>query len=557
VPRFLFFWALAAAALFLPLFTLGSDFLFGFKDKVFYTTILDLYGVAVRNGEFYPRWLAEANGGQGTSAMIFYAPLAYFLTTILFEWLAPLDPLVHLRFILGMGMSQFIAGILCYIWLKRHFEKRVAFIGSLLYVLFPYKFFYVWFHHNLAQLWALAWLPLWMIAAEYMCEKHRNAVVFYGVAIGLVCYTHPLTLMVFAPIPALYVLLFSSSPRGKTIISLAVAHGLGLGISAAYLLPMIVNRPFIYADSYISGFYQVTNNLLHPDTLFCLYYLIIIGLVFLLSRLCHDTKTRQARLFYFFSALVFLYWFMTTPLSRPLWETIPLLAYIQYPMMRLHSVILLCSTWVAAYGLTLWLAYRNKLPKIDAAVFSPYAALLSMLVTAWFIHAFLTTAILDTETGKQKIIPPKFQKSMHEVYAITPLEYITRWGNTQSLEEVQARSRQPLVSVVRGNGEVELTVQDKRLLTFTAHTKSEAMIVRIKQWYFPGWEARDENGQAYPLSADMDGLIRVTVSRGDHALQVKLPWLLGEKAGMLLSLMTIAGMGVWFLRSCTSKMPIK
>jgi hypothetical protein len=159
-------WLLAPLALFLPLFFLSRVMFLGNRDALFYGNVLALTSDALRGGHFFTRWFADANASMGSAVMMCYPPLAYIATALFELPLAGLHLNPDTRFILGIYASQVLCGVTAFAWLKRDFRIRTAFIGSLLCVLLPYKFVYIYMHFNLAQLWALAFLPLWMLGAE-------------------------------------------------------------------------------------------------------------------------------------------------------------------------------------------------------------------------------------------------------------------------------------------------------------------------------------------------------------------------------------------------------
>ena len=68
-------------------------------------------------GEFYPRWLADMNGGFGSPTFFFYAPVPYYLTALLRPFFVHDTQGWH-----QLGISTSIAlaasGVCAYLWLK-------------------------------------------------------------------------------------------------------------------------------------------------------------------------------------------------------------------------------------------------------------------------------------------------------------------------------------------------------------------------------------------------------------------------------------------------------
>ena len=159
-------WLLAPLLLLLPLFVLPKGLFLGNRDALFYNNVLALTSDALHSGHIYTRWFADANASMGSPVMMFYAPLAYMATALMELPLMGLHMDLGTSFVLGIYASQVLCGVTAFTWLKRNFSIRTALIGSLLYMLLPYKFIYIYAQINLAQLWALAFLPIWMLGAE-------------------------------------------------------------------------------------------------------------------------------------------------------------------------------------------------------------------------------------------------------------------------------------------------------------------------------------------------------------------------------------------------------
>lgn len=535
--HYFIYWLAAALFCFLPSWFLGWDFLLGSKDAVFYTVIMHLYGDAMAMGEFYPRWFSEANSGQGTPAMIFYSPLSYFITNSLLGWVD--DPIGINRFIGGMLIAQILSGFTAYIWLHKKFEQRTALIFSVLYIILPYKMSHIWLHHNLAQLWVLVWLPLWMMSAERLLGKVREYdIFFYAICLALVAYTHLLTLIAFIAVPALYVLSQATTPFKERIIHLAIAHLFGFALCAAYFLPVLMNKEFVWTVGFLEANYNIFQHLTHLDTLFVAYYPLILVMIILMLR--KDRNSANApKTFWLFSGILAFFYIMTTTLSAPVWHFIPLLQYLQFPVARLHPVMLVAFLYVGAYG---WEYWRNNVRSRFCKMYLPYAATLVIMICG---AASAYASVLQLSCYTYKVFTKTSLHALHRMNAIPPIEYITMWSTPDKLTESFLNDTLSKPILYERSGNISADVQKKGLNQFQLRaqvTGDEATLV-IKQWYFPGWEAVNTQGVPYPLSADDDtGYLQIALPNGTHDITLSIPWVMGEKAGAAISLMTLAAM---------------
>ena len=303
VSLFLLF-AATPAILFLPFLFLDHVVFFGNTDALNYTNLLKLVAGRMAAGDINPRWLAAANIGTGSAAPYYYPSLAYVITAALTAPLAPFDPDASFRLLGGMYLSQVASGLTAWWWLRSHFEQRAALLGALLFVLLPYKFIYIYLHFNLAQLWALVWLPMTMIACDGIVAGRVRAIPAFALATALIAITHPLTLLAFGAIPVAYVLWFGRPRLGRSVVYLALGSLLGAGLASVYLLPMALTLDWVQQDYFIGGKSSVLNNLNHRDLLFFLLYLGIAAITSAVLRRIPDAARGQREGAMFWSVVI-------------------------------------------------------------------------------------------------------------------------------------------------------------------------------------------------------------------------------------------------------------
>ena len=89
------------------------------------------------SGDFYPRWLADMNGGRGSPVFFFYGPFPYYLISLL----KPLffsDPFGWMLLGFGFSLALIASGVSAYIWLRDIFDRNSAFCAALFYMALPY-----------------------------------------------------------------------------------------------------------------------------------------------------------------------------------------------------------------------------------------------------------------------------------------------------------------------------------------------------------------------------------------------------------------------------------
>ena len=98
----------------------------------------------------------------------------------------------------------------------------------------------------------------------------------------------------------------------------------------------------------------------------------------------------------------------------------------------------------------------------------------------------------------------------------------------------------PKVRLLEGTGEIDVLDWKSRDIRIHAKTEMEVEMI-ISQFYFPDWTARiDEEQQNMDIKpSHPDGLISLSVPKGDHEIHLSLRKTAEEFTGQFLSLVTV------------------
>ena len=169
-------------------------------------------------------------------------------------------------------------------------------------------------------------------------------------------------------------------PTSKWLVSSAIGLGLGLAISAWYWIPALLEGRYAQLEHQTTGYLNYSNHfrgldLVQPSLLFD--YAIEAGRTPFAAGLAQAVlallgaaaivawwikRRRPEAQSAFFIAGLALATFLITPLSRPLWDNIPLLPFVQFPW-RFLSVQAFFASLVIGY-----LAQRLPRPRLLAGV---------------------------------------------------------------------------------------------------------------------------------------------------------------------------------------------
>jgi len=127
-------------------------------DGFFHLQRVRALAEALRWGVIYPRWFPDFAFGYGYPVLNFYAPLFYYPPALLH--LAGLDVITATRVTLAVGYGL-SAGAMYFV-LRRWWRPDAAFVGSVLYLTYPYRLYDVFVRGALPEFFAFVWLP-WVL----------------------------------------------------------------------------------------------------------------------------------------------------------------------------------------------------------------------------------------------------------------------------------------------------------------------------------------------------------------------------------------------------------
>ena len=145
--------------LLLPLFKQG---MFVSDDANWMIIRLSDFHRSFADGQFPVRWGSRLNFEYGYPVYNFLYPGVYYLGEIVHLFKFNFVNSIKILF----GLSIFCSVIFSFKWLQRFFENFSAFIGSLIYIYFPYHVFDIYKRCSLGEAIAFSFLPLVLWAIE-------------------------------------------------------------------------------------------------------------------------------------------------------------------------------------------------------------------------------------------------------------------------------------------------------------------------------------------------------------------------------------------------------
>jgi len=533
-------------------------------------------GHLLRAGALYPRWAPDFYFGYGYPIFNYYAPLTYYLAN-LFDLMAPgMDVVggVKAMFVLGLVLASLGA----YLLGREIFDHSTVGRGSAAGVLAAASFAfspYVVFidphaRGDLAEHFAICLLPLPFYFLYRLMKGSGGRGAFAGSVLTLAALvlSHSLLGLVAAVLLLAYwawMVMFGSGRDRAGWGALALV--LAWAIIAFYWLPFLMERDAVRLDVIGSGSHFDFRNhflsareLLAPSRALDLgatapHYRYNLGLaqwllalsapLLLVCLVCRRlfksgafdralARFRFPSLLYFILAGMGLIVLML-PISVPIWEQVPGMAYLQFPWRLLGPTGLMLSM-CAASGVILLPKERWRNP---VAAVSLGAILLLALPTlyppAWSPE-FGPTGRLDIIKMEKRGLLALGTTSTGDFLPVKAAQ-VEKLSSASTLIDSYAEPG-PIDRVNRftlPDGVTVEIVEQGALYDRFAVSATRDFLLRLYTFHFPGWRAYVDGEEVAIDLARPEGFISFEVPKGEHEVLVRFEDTPPRTVGWLIS----------------------
>jgi hypothetical protein len=530
----------------------------------------------VSNGELYPRWAPYFYFGYGYPIFNYYAPLSYFagLPVALMPWW---DAVAGVRFVFIAGMVSGVLGI--YAFTRTHWGRAAGLVAAAATGFAPYVL-YVDPHArgDLAEAFGLGLFPLALWAVARLRHGSAASWLVAVAAVSAVIVSHNLLALVSFALLLAWVswrCVTGDETRPLCLLRLA-ALAAGIGVAAFFWLPVALEQNAVNLGSligpgshfdYRNHFLTLGQLLAAPELLdwgasepafpFQLgtgqWLLALSALLLLLVR-----KTRHARHVTFFVVAAGVMLIMMLRVSDPVWDAVPLLAYLQFPWRLLGPTAALMGVLAGVTTDTILRLLPGSTARVLVAGFVllviassfPLLQVQRWSGEAWDTSAagvlaeelrgrwLGTTSTADFVPATVEVIPRPTGQLLEDIFAGEPADRVNR-------------ATLPEGSVVIGEPITPLRTR--------YHVSSPTPFpLRLYQFAFPGWTAR-LNGAPVATEVGLpEGFFVVPLPAGDYIVEVALEATPVQRVAWILSgatLIVIAGIAIALRRRSLGSSP--
>ncbi len=267
-----FLWLTLALTIFAVAPFAKPGYFWGANDARHHVYFLFEFDRLWQDGVWWPRWSPDFAFGYGYPFFNIYGPFSHFLAEIL-HYFGKFDFTQSVEIVFGLSIVASAGAMYGYV---RSLAGRTAgLLAALVYTYAPYHLLVLYVRGNLAESMAFVWLPLclWSLRA---CVRRPSLWAVIGAAIayaGLVL-TSNLVWVLFTPVLMLYILVLLLWQEigdwrleigrllWRALTPLAGA-GAGLGLSAIFWLPMLLERGYVRVDQWFDGRYNFRDDFVY------------------------------------------------------------------------------------------------------------------------------------------------------------------------------------------------------------------------------------------------------------------------------------------------------
>jgi len=482
-----------------------------------------------RQGTFYPRWAALAHYGYGEARFIFYPPASWILG-------AALGAVLPWKIVPGVyvGLSLTLSGWSMFRVAQRWFNRNDALLMAVIYAANPYYVVIVYWRSAYAELLAGALLPLLLLCIVEIDVRGRELIVPMSLIVAAAALTNvPASIIVNYSLLLLACTLAIRQRSPKILLHAAAAGLLGTAIAAFYIVPAFYEQKWIDIAQVLSPGVRPEDNFLFTTTadpdhnhfnrlisLLVAAELAVLAVTLFISRVRRQEQQPWWILLVWTCASALLMF----SVSAVIWLYLPWLCFVQLPWRWLLCLNLSLALLVPA-------AWRNWLPRASAflLLFGVVAWTGLRIQPPWWDHAGdvsdMVTAHLSGAgyEGTDEYVPAGVDP--YDINLDAPLVALHPDGPLR-------------VQVQRWNAATKL---------FTAEVDRPGKLV-LRLFNYPAWQVEVNDRKVETGSRDHTGELLIPVAAGENRVRISFVRTWDRTAGDIVSLVSIAGLLLWFLR---------
>jgi hypothetical protein len=569
------------------------------------------FDAAVRAGEVFPAWSPDLYAGYGSPIFQFYAPLAYYA--------AEVPVLMGFNYATALKitwlLTLFASGVAMYRLASTYFSAWAACLGSVFYMVAPYRLIDMFIRHALAEHCAFIWLPLIVWGtARFATNLSRGGFSVGAIASAALILTHNVMALIGLPVCVAVALVFALSaedgrlkPATKLWALAGVVPLIGVGLAAFFWWSAITGRALTYAEeSLTGGYYDFHRHFVQAWQFIDTHWNfgtsggdtgkempLQIGLPHLLAALAAlvmvvagwqgQGKAGRIRVVWSIVGLcvVAIGAFMCCRWSQSIWQWVPLLRYVQFPWRFLGLVVFGSAMCATALGdriadfVPLSRQQRSqpdkvfsRHPIVDRGSVSIVLVIIAMMGVyfPYYSRVFFFTG--DARTRSVVRVTAREVEAMQSSGVLIPFGLSMTAAELRAIKEratsgddflprdVKEKPTQPPTDIAYAQGGRVIDVVRLHQNFYRSRLEmSETGKAGLLQFWFPGWHARVDGVPVTTAPTGPQAIVSCDLPAGDHIVEFTYTAWPRRGVGIIISILSavIGVCAVGFLRQRQGK----
>ena len=448
-------------------------------------------------GQFPVRYVKDLGKGHGYMLFNFYAPLPFYTGALMNKLgvnsVGALKRTYLIAFVLGTTFMYLLG--------KKYFGIWGGIVASGFYSLTPYLGMDTYSRGGLGEVWAISVIPMVLyFLTNYFEKSNIISFIFSSSAITVLILSHNLTPYMAIAFIATFAFFLNQK---MSFFRLLLPFVFGLGMSCFFLLPSLVEKNYVwvwYMDKNISEFqkYFLSYKILYsPQSFFQISYLtpwyglsllwIAIAIFFLKKKV-----TRVFLLSFIFSLMSL---FLVFPLSKPIWNNLGgVLSILQFP-------------W---RFLTIYTVFVPLLVGFLVTGTSRYRYIIGVII----LLVSIVTSINSFRPSRYEFVDK--YRAEDPCGTTWGYEYLPIWTKVCLKQFPDLK-----FDFFEGSGEIETLIDSSRHYKFKVDAKEDSLL-RINEYYYPGWIAYVNNKEVPINYSNLYGIISLSVSKEKNFVELRL-----------------------------------
>lgn len=455
---------------------------------------------SLRDMQFPVRYSGNLNFGYGYPLFNFAYPFPYYIGIVIHFFGFGFVDSIKILFAISVVFSALFMFLLSQkIWNN----TWAGLLSAFFYIYYPYRIVDLYVRGSIGESLSLALFPLIIYLLLKIVDARQQAiyVALGSFSLAALIMTHNIMSVLFLPILVIFIFLY----RSRALQSIVIAIAGGIGLSAFFWLPALVEKHYILLSQV-----PIADRLLY----------FVKPLQLILPKWGYGVPTEQGGFSYQIGAIHIL-----------LLIIIGVFYFIQRRHNKLYDLrgILLVS--ICIYILFLF---------SPTAIIWKYTPFLKEINYPWTILApvgFLISLLLGSLARQKELLFIGVIGAIITFFLIIPHSrpdyyfdkgndfYLTNEGTTTSSQELMplwvkslpSKHPEKKVEVLKSSGAVDsLTYNSKRIIFTTTLIESEN--VRIHTIYYPGWNFTIDNQPSKISYENQYGVMDLRVPQGEHKI---------------------------------------